>query len=251
MHLFLSPHYDDAVYSCGGRIAQLSDAGEAVQILTLMAGIPELPLPDTPIVRDNHQRWQAGENPVYQRREEDQTAAKILGASVQYAGLLDCIYRMEGDRAVYATEESLWGGVQPHDPAIRQIRAIDLPTGISALYAPLGVGQHVDHLLVRDWALEILAGQPPFPVIFYEEYPYLREATAVTSALGQLAIPMTMHRHPLTQDDIQRKIEAMKAYRSQIVSFWENSDAVAAEVCQTFKRESGGYAEQVYMPEHL
>ncbi len=246
MHLFLSPHYDDAIYSCGGRIAQLTDAGETVQILTLMAGIPHLPLPDTPIVQDNHQRWQAGENPVHQRREEDQAAARLVGASVQYAELLDCIYRTADGAALYATEESLWGGVHPDDPAIPQLRAIPLPAGITALYAPLGVGDHVDHLLVRDWALEIVAQKPTFPVIFYEEFPYMRDPAAVAKAIKQIPVSLAMQTVSLPEDRMQRKIAGMKAYRSQIRSFWENESAVALEVRRTFTQPSGEYGERVY-----
>jgi len=59
MHLFLSPHLDDAVYSCGGTIHQLTSQGTPVQILTFMAGDPPTPLPDTPITRDLHRRWDA------------------------------------------------------------------------------------------------------------------------------------------------------------------------------------------------
>ena len=39
-HLFLSPHYDDAVYSCGGTLASLTTAGENVTVLTVCAGSP-------------------------------------------------------------------------------------------------------------------------------------------------------------------------------------------------------------------
>lgn len=248
MHLYLSPHYDDAVYSCGGRIAQLTASGQVVQILTLMAGMPSPPLPNTPIVQDNHQRWQAGENPVNQRREEDQAAAKLLGASVQYAALLDCIYRTADDTALYASEESLWGAIHPDDPAQQQLREIELPAQITALYAPLGVGQHVDHLLVRDWALEILAQNPPFAVFFYEEFPYLREEAAVTRALAQFPMILERRNHPLTEATMQQKIAAMKAYRSQIASFWENEANLAPEVRRTFTTESGIYAERVYVP---
>jgi len=39
-HIYLSSHLDDAVLSCGGTIHRLSAGGEAVQVMTLLAGNP-------------------------------------------------------------------------------------------------------------------------------------------------------------------------------------------------------------------
>jgi len=245
MHLYLSPHYDDAVYSCGGQIAKLVAAGEEVLIWTLMAGVPSLPLPDTPVLQDNHQRWQAGENPMQQRREEDQNAAKILGASVQYADLLDCIYRTANGDALYATEDSLWGDIHPDDPAQRQLHALELPP-ITHLYAPLAVGDHVDHKVVRDWALEIAVMKPDFAVAFYTDYPYLRDAEAIAHALEQIPFSLQPETVHLDESNMQTKIAAMKAYRSQISSFWDDESSVAAEVRETFTLPEGGYGERLY-----
>ncbi len=245
MHLFLSPHSDDAVYSCGGCIAQLALSGADVQILTLMAGTPAAPLPDTPVLRDNHGRWDAGTSPMRQRREEDRKAAELLGASVHYADLLDCIYRMARGRALYPTEDALWGEIHPDDPASGQLRALELPPA-QTLYAPLGVGAHVDHRLVRDWALEVAAQNPPFAVVFYAEYPYLRQPEAVTAALDALPLTLVPQTVPLSDELLTRKIAAMKAYRSQISSFWEDEAAVAAEVRRTFTLPAGGWGEHLY-----
>ncbi len=68
MHLFLSPHPDDAVLSCGGLIHQLTQKGEPVTILTVMAGDPPDPLPDTPLVRELHQRRSSRQNPCTSTR---------------------------------------------------------------------------------------------------------------------------------------------------------------------------------------
>lgn len=246
-HIVLSPHYDDAVYSCGGMIAQHTAAGELVEIFTLMAGTPSLPLPDTPVLRDNHGRWDAGENPVQQRRAEDEAAAAIVGASVRYATLLDCIYRTANGAALYPDEVSLWERIHPDDPAPGQLRALELTEG-AQVYAPLGVGAHVDHLLVRDWALALQQTRPDLRVTFYAEYPYLRQPEAVDAALASASLPLVPQFVMLDEAAMQRKIAAMKAYRSQISSFWKDVAAVDAEVRQTFASPQGGYAERFYAP---
>jgi LmbE family N-acetylglucosaminyl deacetylase len=123
-YLFLSPHYDDVVYSCGATMYLLAQSGAEVLNLTVMAGIPEPPFLDTPVLEDNLARWQAGENPMRTRRTEDQNAAAIIGADTLYMPLLDCLYRVDdAGQALYPTEESLWQTLHPSDPAITQVAA--------------------------------------------------------------------------------------------------------------------------------
>jgi LmbE family N-acetylglucosaminyl deacetylase len=237
-HLFLSPHYDDAVYSCGGTIYQLTQQGETVIILTLMSGNLPLPLPDTPIIRDVHQRWEAGDNPVLTRRTEDEHAVRIVGADVLYTDVPDCIYRVShSGEALYPTEDSLWGTIHADDPAPQQLRSLALPQPLTMIYAPLGVGNHVDHKIVREWAVD-LAKQ--YPVRFYTEYPYLRESEKVEQAKSAFTGRLHSEDVILTQAAIQIKIDAMAAYQSQISSFWQDRSAIAEEVRHTFTDASTG-----------
>src|SRR5437879_456564 len=39
-HVFLSPHYDDVVYSCGGTLGVLARGGERPLVVTVFAGEP-------------------------------------------------------------------------------------------------------------------------------------------------------------------------------------------------------------------
>jgi LmbE family N-acetylglucosaminyl deacetylase len=240
MHVSLSPHLDDAVLSCGGFIHHLTQQGQPVLILTLMAGDPPDPLPDTPIVNDLHSRWQAGYNPSATRRREDEAATAVLGASVQHLELGDCVYRMAGGRALYPSEESLFGEVQPDDPAIDFLRHTVLP-GYQALYAPLGVGYHVDHQIVRDWARS-LAG-----VKFYTEYPYHRDTIAIDRALAHFAPAQPRpQRIALNDADVSAKIRAIACYESQISTFWADHTAMANETRTIMQAADGVPVEYVY-----
>lgn len=240
-HLFLSPHYDDAIYSCGGTIYDLVQQGHSVDILTIMAGIPKIPLPDTPVLADNHQRWQIGDNPVAERRQEDQIASNIIGVHTQYTDILDCIYRTADGEACYPTEDSLWHQIHPNDPALKVLNALILPD-CDVLYAPLGVGAHVDHLIVRDWAWQ-LAQKDIVTVQFYVEYPYLRDRQAVKRAYD--AFPTTLNAivSEFSEEAMQHKVRAMVAYQSQIASFWDDKDRINDEVRQTFTKD-GQFVEE-------
>lgn len=242
MHVFLSPHLDDAVLSCGGCIHHLAQQGQPVLILTLMAGDPPDPLPDTPIVNDLHRRWQAGYNPSATRRQEDKAAAAVLGAAVQHLDLGDCVYRAANGRALYPSEESLFGDVQPGDPAIAALRNLTLPA-YETIYAPLGVGHHVDHQIVRDWGRSLPG------VRFYTEYPYHRDTIAIERTLTHFAPPPHPQRIALNDADVSAKIRAIACYQSQISTFWPDLSAMEAETRAIMQAADGTPTEIIYEPE--
>lgn len=247
-HLFLSPHYDDAVYSSGATIYQLTQSGQPVTILTVMAGYPRPPYPDTPIVRDNHTRWQAGDEPVRTRRNEDQRAAEILGATVIYLDHLDCIYRVSsaGD-ALYPDEDSLWGDIHPEDPTHTALinHPLEL-NNITDIYAPLGVGDHVDHQIVHQWGIWLVENHPHLRLWFYADFPYIRKPNALKQHLDQLTTPVTPHPMPITSDAINAKIRAVAAYQSQISTFWPFVDAISDDIRAIHRTDDGQFAEQFF-----
>lgn len=236
MHLFLSPHFDDAILSCGGLIHHLAQQGADVQILTVMGGDIPQPLPDTPIVRDLHQRWDMGYDPIAARRKEERCAANVVGATTRYLKIPDCIYRVdESGAACYPTEDSLWDKIHPDDRAIKWLLSGNwqAPVIDHITYIPLGVGGHVDHLLVRQWSMQTnrRLGQK---FKFYAEYPYTRDKSAMDKALRRFDVRLKSIPHPLTEDDMNAKIEAIRCYESQISTFWQDADAMSAAVREHF-----------------
>ena len=147
-HLFLSPHYDDTVYSCAATMYTLAQSGAEVLNLTVMAGLPQPPFPQTPVLADNLTRWQAGEHPMQTRRIEDQNAAGVLGIETLYMPCLDCLYRTdETGEALYPTEASLWQVAHTADPVAGQLSAFPLAMSrFRRVYAPLAI-------MPSDWAL--------------------------------------------------------------------------------------------------
>jgi LmbE family N-acetylglucosaminyl deacetylase len=261
MHLFLSPHLDDAVLSCGGLIHHLTSGGTQVVVLTIMAGDPPEPLPETPLVRDLHDRWRASApasaalNPVAVRRREDLDSCRAVGAVAQHREYLDCIYRTHADlRALYPTVESIFGEVHPADTVGKylSIESLMFPfvyPDLERLYAPLGVGHHVDHQIVRDWALEIAERHPHIPIAFYPEYPYTRDPDAIRRA-GALLPPtfrLTHETAPLTEADMAARIESIRRHRSQFTTFWTSDEAMQNEIRARFCIGDGVFAEYLFL----
>lgn len=269
MHLFLSPHYDDAVYSCGGLIAQLTRDGETVRVYTVMGGQPPEQAPDTPLIRELHARWKTDEDAVKARREEDETAVYMLDGQVSYNNSLpDCIYRTAyGGRALYPTVEAIFGKVDPDDPAItalemklpkagklwQDIRFDDAdnaifvpldPTAVT-LYAPLGVGNHVDHQIVRDWAFKLYQTYPGLTLMLYEEFPYIRAHEDIAPTIRSIPFLLKPISYPLDEATIQLKIEAIAAYRTQFSTFWEDDQALADDVHDILRVRGFGTPSEV------
>lgn len=235
-HIYLSPHLDDAVLSCGGRIWQQAREGARVLVATVFGDIPPPDAPLSPFAQSLHARWGHPADAASRRQEEDRAALALLGAEAVHWPYTDCIYRRTPDgRFPYASEESLWGAVYPAEESLvaelaRRIAALPLERG-GALYTPLGVGHHVDHQIVRHAACD--SGRAP---IYYEDYPYARDPQAVQVALGEEQWQSELV--PLSTEALEAKIAAIACYRSQLSTFWADAAEMAASI-QAFAEHTG------------
>ncbi|HEX2620416.1 MAG TPA: PIG-L family deacetylase [Phototrophicaceae bacterium] len=241
MHLFLSPHPDDAPLSCGGTIYHLREAEEQTCIiLTIMSGDPPDPLPDSPLVRELHERWQAGENPMATRRKEDEEAATVLSAkSIIHTSMTDCIYRTTLDgKALYPVESSINGDVHPLDGALLSLLSVDLPftDQVTHVYAPLGVGHHVDHQIIRDWAVALSEKYPAITFLLYEDYPYAERPDATEQALAYYSLKLQPEFKTLREIDLMIKLVSLQHYTSQISTFWGSIQEMDERVRQFMTR---------------
>jgi LmbE family N-acetylglucosaminyl deacetylase len=254
MHLYLSPHEDDAALSCGGQIAQLTRRGETVIIFTIMAGTVPPEFKPTELTRENHERWALGDDPITGRRNEDLCAAQALGAEVRFGPYPDALYRVHPTSAapLYKNNEALFGVVHAQDPVLQAKRAavVQAITSVfklkddDSIHIPLAIGRHVDHQLVRDMGRSIIRWRPNNPFFFYEDYPYARQGEAVVkAALAGVDVPTNRMTHPLDPDAIDAKIAAIKCYKSQLSGLdWHTPDAMAREV-RTYIAQVGGERE--------
>lgn len=251
-HLFLSPHPDDIALSCGGLAYQRAQAGDEVLVFTWMAGPMPSDLCITPLIQEHIIRWQLGPDPVPGRQAEERQAVEVLGSSVSFGSLPDALYRTDGKgNVLYPTLESLFGEINPHDPAQKYSPpAFDLVDAQTVVYVPLGVGGHVDHQLVRNIALEWLQSHPEVAVFFYEEYPYSSTGDAALQrardGLNRPTIPVMI---ALTEAALNARVDSIACYKSQISSFWDSIPAMMDAVRKyTAQVGDGDYAERLWQP---
>lgn len=225
--IFLSPHLDDAVLSCGGRIFQERQGGQSVLVFTVMAGDAPPASLDAPFVAALHARWEldAVPNAVAVRRAEERAALTVLGVDGAHGPWPDCIYRRHPATGafLYHSESALFGPILPVEAELASRvaqRLADLPLADGGrVYVPLTAGGHVDHRIVRQ-AAEAW-GAPQGELVYYEDYPYAEQRAQVEMLTER---GWRSELFPLTETSLQAKIIAVLCYRSQISTFFKDQD---------------------------
>lgn len=238
--VFVSPHLDDVVLSCGGAVAKAARTGSPL-IVTVFAGAPGNEVSE--FARFQHDRWQLDENAVEMRRCEDERAARALGSSVrvQWLDFQDAIYR----DPEYSSDAALFGDPLETDAtlvervhrALWQLRA-------SRYVMPLGVGNHVDHQIVQR-AGELLLREGA-EIWGYAEVPYALDDDQVMLALmgSNVHDPVVLR---LDEDALGRKCSAVHCYESQLgVLFRERGEPCEELKALALHQGSGEPAELVW-----
>jgi len=232
--IYLSPHLDDAIYSCGGLIWEQTQAGQKVDIWTVCAGDPP-PGPLSPFAASLHARWKTGTHAGHVRRAEDRRAASCLGAGIRHLHLPDCIYRCHPDsgEALYPSEEAIFGEVNPVEAPILSWFSTLLKNETppeTGVVCPLTLGGHVDHRLVR-----LAAEQAGCISRYYADYPYVAQVDA--DVARRLPTGWAVEVTPISEKGLQAWADAMALYVSQMSTFWANRTGMETELrghLQTF-----------------
>ena len=231
--IYISPHLDDAVLSAGGLIYEQTRAGMEVEIWTFMCGYPpneEL----SPFAQVLHYQWgfSAAADVITLRRAEDVKAASIVGAKAIHLDYLDCIYR-RGKNGDWLYSDVF---VPPHEDEV------DLPAriaeSISARLKPtdqlvcqLGLGSHLDHVLVRR-AVELLQ----LPVLYDVDIPYLFN---FPQELAQKTAGMKENTQGITEAGLSLWLDAIVAYTSQMETLFESPEAMRKKIKQYWAENIG------------
>lgn len=242
-HLFLSPHFDDAIGSCGGTISRLVDGGSAVRILTVFGGDEREPFSVPAQVL--HDEWKL-DRPIASRRLEDASACRILGCENAFLDFTDAIYRQDaGGRHLYPTFDSLRGSIAPEDGALAGRIAAEVSLQLSGkptfVYCPLAIGGHVDHVVVRNCGR--LLGTEGATVLSYRDFYYDREAAADAGVS-----PMNCMVVSLTPAEISRKVDAFSEYKSQISDLFATRVAMEVYFATTGKTEALFVSRDIQFP---
>ncbi|UEP52932.1 PIG-L family deacetylase [Burkholderia ambifaria] len=204
--LVISPHLDDAVFSCGQLLAQAPGS----VVVTVFAGIPARGSAAPPW--DRRAGFHTADEAVRSRRDEDRRALAMLGAQPVWLDFLDDQYGTPAASTAIAA---------------RVAGTIDAHPGFGVL-APAGLF-HRDHIQVQQAVLTLLrensrAGDAARVWRFYEDVPYRRIDGLIAKRvidwrehgwIGRPVGPPVGNR----TDGAAAKAAAVDAYASQIALF--------------------------------
>lgn len=236
-YIYLSPHFDDAVYSCGGMLHRQFLAQKSITVITLFGGAPDYTnLSD--FVRDYHREWGNHPDPIAVRRSEDQEVLGRWKITPIHFDSLDGIYRNHGGNPTYPDLQSLFGNPDPNDLEVlpelwlQHLKEIDHDKEDTLVVAPLAAGNHVDHQIARTFGLRLF--REGYRLWFYEDFPHAEDPATITLAREWFAVANWEDR--LVPIDVNAKIEAIRGYKSQISQSF-GSDALMVKRVKRFTAE--------------
>jgi LmbE family N-acetylglucosaminyl deacetylase len=248
--LILSPHRDDAAFSLSLAITQWLNARHTVTILNVFTRSRHAPYSDAAFVHENDElsyvsAMRLREDELWVRRIQE-SLPKGLKNNLHMLdlNLKDAPIRLRiPDDALCDTP------VNPADPSIEKIRkALTRQSeldAIEALVLPAALGNHVDHLTVREAALPLAI---TLPSAFYEDLPYAATHPSASTDLDALRTAAVERNDLLTETLCQTNepaAEAIARKRKLVLNYASQIDDEAADHIANFATRYNG-AERLW-----
>lgn len=214
--LLLSPHFDDAVLSCG---AWLSRRPGSV-VATVCSGRPGPGI--GPHQWDGTSGFPSGDAAAIVRRAEDAAALAVLGARQQVLGFLDGEYRQVAGRC--HEDSSVRGPFK--DALVEAVCDLIDTLRPELVLCPMGL-LHQDHIATTEAAWSALRARPNSQLLAYLDLPsaftdpaWLEEAEDRLRSSG-----LHTADYPLESEPTELKEQAVACYTSQLEQLgWVHPD---------------------------
>jgi LmbE family N-acetylglucosaminyl deacetylase len=222
--LVLSPHRDDAAFSLSIAITNWLTARHSVTVLNVFTRSRYAPFSDAAFVHENDElsyvsAMRLREDEYFLRRIT-QDLPKGLKSNLH---MVDLNLKDAPIRLRCSLEELSDIPVNSADPSIDKIRkALTKQSeagAMEALVLPSAVGNHIDHLTVREAAIHLTT---VLPSAFYEDLPYAATCPSAATDLDRLRDAAATLKEPLSpviyqiESAVEFKRRLVLGYASQI-----------------------------------
>ena len=224
---FISPHLDDAIFSAGGLINYLSDKTK-VEILTVFTEAG--PKPYTRFSKKFMKACGFSDADIFfqARRKEDRQICQSLGIGYQHLNFTDVAWRkkqypnfLEKTLGAFVPEflhlyplgrNFMSGKVVKEDKDMisnikKTINKYQLIVNNFVVFSPLAIGNHVDHVIVRDICKELFSAN----LIYWTDYPYINWGNTKQSFINKTGL-----RNFTWNKNLEKKRELILGYKTQI-----------------------------------
>ena len=173
--IFISPHLDDAVLSCGVLMLKLNELEKKITVITVFTEVS--PPPYTSLAKEfTHKSGFQDPIKLFEaRKKEDRKALQLVNAKVIHFSFIDAAWRKTFLGHVYPhAKEQFNGHYSLFDLPLKQKIKDQLKPYLnqkkSLVFGPLGIGGHADHILIKD-----ILKESNKQTIFWSDYPYNRD----------------------------------------------------------------------------
>lgn len=205
-NIIMSPHPDDTCFSLGGTILKHTD----IQFINCDV-----------FTKKKYNIANVPEDIVYNVIMEEEAKAvrkmHIANIMLEYKDAytrskckLSDIFGKETSEAE-VMRETIYQAVKP------SIHRIIRNLQPDAVFAPLGCGWHMDHLIVKKSIEECFNSENPFTLYFYEDMPYSANPVWLAKGLEETGERYILEEKIIRIDDvIEQKNEMLEMYKTQI-----------------------------------
>jgi LmbE family N-acetylglucosaminyl deacetylase len=228
-NIFISPHLDDVVLSCGEYLKKLSKTNENITVLTVFAGSQD-PSLFSDIAKKYHKKCGLDDDAVYSRREEDKNAMRYFNCKYIHLDILEILYRMDKfNKHKCKSEKDIFNrDIKGESDTIKKIIE-EFENNITIneydnVYLPLSLGNHIDHVLTTYVMTKYLEENfKNLNIFYYEDVPYtynlLKSEWKVEYLHESKAYIMD-----ISLDEWEAKLEGIEFYKSQVRALWESKE---------------------------
>ena len=255
--IFISPHLDDAVLSCCLLLENLKEANKQVSIITVFTNATLPPYTNDALNFVNKSGYQFADLLFQARKEENIKVLKFLKLNYRHLDFTDAAFRKTKLNKkfqakqifpmftpqrmfVYPNFKKLFSGKVSilDNELIKKLKVIirkqvkELKLKKILIVAPLGIGGHVDHIIIRQLAREL-----KFRVLFWSDFPYNTHKKLVEGFFSKEKGFEQLFTIKVPEKT--EKYKVIKFYKSQIpVLFPEKKIPQISEIYYTAKDSS-------------
>lgn len=225
-YLIISPHLDDAVLSCGEFMKKVIMNHHCLTIVTVFTGSPDPELLSSP-AKEFHQMCGLGVDAVAVRKREDERAMCLFRTDFFHLGFLEALYRMDNSGGwIYPSLDALYQqGLEKESDTIIALKGkLELFIGqADRVFVPFGLGNHIDHRIVRRAAEELMGQKAGNKLFLYEDIPYVCKDFD-KDWIYDLANGYRAVLYEINEEEWRVKMQAVNCYESQLYMLWDTPE---------------------------
>jgi LmbE family N-acetylglucosaminyl deacetylase len=221
--IFLEPHSDDIALSISGTLYNLYQQGHKIIIINVFSFTP-------PDKSPWYNKFEFNEKDYEQIRKDEDIAAfnYVLDCEIKYLNLKSSKYR---EYNVFYEKP------KQNDSAIKTIEKefikIRRRYSNSVIFTPAGIGNHVDHVLIKELSMKYFKNN----LCFYEDYPYCLNEKCYkegTEKLKNINAEVT-----ICKINISMKIKLINLYHSQLKNTYRETKEELLEYFNKISKYEG------------